>query len=198
MTFRLLWYINVTLISPKSTVSRREELIRDFINEYARYRSIAEKAIDQVSDDGLNKVLGPDNNSIAIIVKHIGGNLVSRFTDFLTSDGEKPWRDRDSEFQDASYDRSDVERIWSEGWSVLESELSNLTDERLHQQVYIRGQAWTVHDALCRSLAHLSYHVGQIVLLARILNEGEWQWISIPKGQSREYNLHPTKEKTLK
>jgi hypothetical protein len=173
-------------------------LIRDFINEYARYRSIAEKAIAQVSDDALNKVLGPENNSIAIIVKHISGNLVSRFTDFLTSDGEKPWRDRDSEFQTASYGRTEVERIWSEGWSVLESELSKLTDEQMQQQVYIRGQAWTVHDALCRSLAHLSYHVGQIVLLARILNEGDWQWISIPKGQSREYNLRPTREKTLK
>ena len=173
-------------------------MIRDFINEYARYRSIGEKAIAQVSDDALNKVLGTENNSIAIIVKNIGGNLVSRFTDFLTSDGEKPWRDRDSEFQTASYDRAEVERIWSEGWSVLESELSKLTDEQLLQQVYIRGQAWTVHDSLCRSLAHLSYHVGQIVLLARILTEGDWQWISIPKGQSREYNLRPTKEKTLK
>ena len=173
-------------------------MIRDFINEYARYRSIGEKAIAQLSDDALNKVLGPENNSIAIIVKHIGGNLVSRFTDFLTSDGEKPWRDRDSEFQTASYDRTEVERVWSEGWSALESELSKLTDEQLKQQVYIRGQAWTVHDALCRSLAHLSYHVGQIVLLARILNEGDWQWISIPKGQSREYNLRPTKEKSLK
>jgi len=177
---------------------QEKKLIRDFISEYARYRSIGEKAIGQVSDDALNKVLGPDNNSIAIIVRHIGGNLVSRFTDFLTGDGEKPWRDRDSEFQEARYDRSEVERIWSEGWAVLELELSKLTDEQLQQQVNIRGQAWTVHDALCRSLAHLSYHVGQIVLLARILNQGEWQWISIPKGQSREYNLHPTKEKTLK
>jgi uncharacterized protein DUF1572 len=173
-------------------------LIKDFINEYARYRSIGEKAIGQVSDDALNKVLGRDNNSIAIIVRHIGGNLASRFTDFLTSDGEKAWRDRDSEFQEARYDRSEVERIWSEGWGVLEFELSKLTAEQLQQQVYIRGQAWTVHEALCRSLAHLSYHVGQIVLLARMLNEGEWQWISIPKGQSSEYNLHPTKEKILK
>jgi len=173
-------------------------MIKDFANEYARYRSIGEKALEQVSDEALNKVIGPDNNSIAIIVRHIGGNLVSRFTDFLTSDGEKPWRDRDSEFQDAVYTRSDIERIWSDGWNVLESQLSKLTDEHLQQQVYIRGQAWTVHDALCRSLAHLSYHVGQIVLLARILNEGPWNWISIPKGQSREYNLHPNKEKTPK
>jgi hypothetical protein len=173
-------------------------LIKDFANEYARYRSVGEKALEQVSDKALNKVIGPDNNSIAIIVRHIGGNLVSRFTDFLTSDGEKSWRNRDSEFQDAVYTRSDIERIWSDGWNVLESELSKLTDEHLQQQVYIRGQAWTVHDALCRSLAHLSYHVGQIVLLARILNEEPWKWISIPKGQSREYNLHPNKEKTPK
>lgn len=173
-------------------------MIKDFANEYSRYRSIGEKALKQVSDEALNKVIGPDNNSIATIVRHIGGNLVSRFTDFLTSDGEKPWRDRDSEFQEAVYNRSNIERIWSDGWSVLESELSKLTDERLQQQVYIRGQAWTVHDALCRSLSHLSYHVGQIVLLARILNEGSWKWISIPKGQSREYNLQPNKEKTPK
>ena len=170
-------------------------MIKDFVDEYARYRSIGENAVRQVSDESLNKVLSVDNNSIAMIVRHISGNLVSRFTDFLHSDGEKPWRNRDSEFQDATYDRQEVERMWTAGWQVLEATLSNLTDEQLQQHVYIRGQAWTVHDALCRSLAHLSYHVGQIVLLARILNDGNWQWISIPKGKSREYNMNPTKEK---
>jgi hypothetical protein len=172
-------------------------MIKDFISEFARYRDIGEKAMRQVSDVALNEVPGPDKNSIAIIVRHISGNLVSRFTDFLTSDGEKPWRDRDSEFQDISYDRREVERIWSDGWAVLESELSKLSDDGLQQHVYIRGRAWTIHDALCRSLAHVSYHVGQIVLLARILNDAEWQWITIPKGQSREYNMNPTKEKKL-
>ena len=170
-------------------------MLKDLVDEYARYRRIGEKAIQQVSDEALNLVLGAGNNSIAIIVRHISGNLISRFTDFLNSDGEKPWRDRDSEFQDTQYDRRDVERMWAEGWAVLESELSELSDERLQQNVYIRGQAWTVHDALCRSLSHLSYHVGQIVLLARILNDRTWQWISIPKGKSREYNMNPTKEK---
>jgi hypothetical protein len=170
-------------------------LIKDLIDEYARYRSIGEKAIQQVSDEALNSVLGAGNNSIAIIVRHISGNLLSRFTDFLSSDGEKPWRDRDSEFQDGHYDRLGVERMWAEGWGVLESELSKLSDGQLQQHVYIRGLAWTIHDALCRSLAHVSYHVGQLVLLARILNDGDWQWISIPKGQSREYNMNPTKEK---
>jgi hypothetical protein len=171
-------------------------VIKDFIAEYARYRRIGERAMQQVSDDGLNRVLSPDNNSIAVTVRHISGNLLSRFTDFLSSDGEKPWRDRDSEFEDANYDRASVERMWAQGWDVLESELSRLSDQDLLRQVYIRGQAWTVGAALCRSLAHVSYHVGQIVLSARILSEDDWQWISIPKGQSREYNKNPTKEKS--
>ena len=170
-------------------------MIKDFLDEYARYRSIGEKAIQQVSDEALNSAHGADNNSIAIIVRHISGNLLSRFTDFLTSDGEKSWRDRDAEFEATKYSRLDVEQMWADGWGVLESELSKLSDEQLQQHVYIRGQAWTIHDALCRSLAHVSYHVGQIVLLARILNDGNWKWISIPKGQSREYNMNPSKEK---
>jgi len=170
-------------------------LIKDLVDEYTRYRSIGEKALQQVSDEALNSVSGVENNSIATIVRHIRGNLLSRFTDFLNSDGEKPWRNRDSEFIGTHYDRSEVERMWAEGWGVLESELSKLSDEQLQQHVYIRGQAWTIHAALCRSLAHVSYHVGQIVLLARMLNDGDWKWISIPKGQSREYNLNPSMEK---
>jgi hypothetical protein len=170
-------------------------LIKDIIDEYARYRSIGEKAMRQVTDNDLNVVIGKDNNSIAIIVRHISGNLVSRFTDFQTSDGEKTWRDRDAEFQDARYERTQIERLWGEGWSVLEAELSKLSEAQLQQHVYIRGQSWTIHEALCRSLAHVSYHIGQIVLLARILNDSDWQWISIPKGKSREYNRNPNKEK---
>lgn len=156
---------------------------------------MGEKALSQVPDEDLNEVLGADNNSIAMIVRHLSGNLVSRFTDFLTSDGEKPWRNRDSEFEDTTYDRQDVEQLWVEGWDVLESELSRLSDDHLQRHVYIRGQSLTVNQALCRSLAHVSYHVGQIVFLARIFNGGDWQWITIPKGRSQEYNRNPTKEK---
>lgn len=170
-------------------------MLKDFSDEYARYRSIGENAIQQVSDEALNEVLSPDINSIAMIVRHISGNLLSRFTDFQTSDGEKPWRDRDSEFEETTYDRQDVEQMWAKGWEVLETALLELKDEDLQRNVYIRGQAWTIHGALCRSLAHVSYHVGQIVLSARILNGGNWQSISVPKGQSREYNRNPTKEK---
>ena len=146
-------------------------MLKDFIDEYARYRTAGERAMGQLSDEELNVVIGPDTNSIGIVVRHISGNLISRFTDFLTSDGEKPWRDRDIEFEDAKYARADIEKMWADGWRVLESELSMLTGENLKQTVTIRGQPWTVHDALCRSLAHVSYHVGQIVVLARILRE---------------------------
>ena len=170
-------------------------MIKDFVDEYARYRSIGEKAMAQVSDDDLNRVVSFDANSIAMLVRHISGNLRSRFTDFLTSDGEKPWRNRDAEFEDVHYDRQAVETMWAQGWEVLESELSKLGDEHLLQSVSIRGRGWTVHDALCRSLAHVAMHVGQIVLLARILTEGNWKWITIPKGKSREYNTNPTHEK---
>jgi uncharacterized damage-inducible protein DinB len=169
--------------------------LKDFTDEYARYRAIGEKAMRQVSDNDLNIVIGAENNSIAMLVRHIGGNLLSRFTDFLTTDGEKPWRNRDSEFADAKYETADVENTWTKGWDVLEAQLTQLSDQDLEQKVYIRGQALTVHEALCRSLAHISYHVGQIVLLARILNDGNWDWISIPKGQSRQYNANPTMEK---
>ena len=170
-------------------------VIRDFVDEYARYRRLGEKAIQQVPDESLNSILGADTNSIAMIMRHISGNLLSRFTDFLTSDGEKPWRDREAEFQDAQYSWTEVERLWSEGWGVLESQLSQLSDDQLQALVYIRGEAWTVHGALCRSLAHVSYHVGQIVLLARILNDGNWQSLSIPRGQSLAYNKTPTKDR---
>jgi Protein of unknown function (DUF1572) len=170
-------------------------MIKDFVDEYARYRSIGEKAMAQVSDDDLNRVVSLDANSIAMLVRHISGNLLSRFTDFLTSDGEKSWRNRDSEFEDVQCDRQAVETMWARGWEVLESELSKLGDEHLQQTVSIRSRAWTVHDALCRSLAHVAMHIGQIVLLARILTEGNWKWITIPKGKSREYNTNPTHEK---
>jgi hypothetical protein len=169
-------------------------LIENFIVEYANYRRIGEKAISQVSDEDLNRVINADNNSIAILVRHISGNFLSRFTDFLTSDGEKPWRDRDSEFEGTAFDRDAVEATWARGWDVLESELAKLSDEQLSGTVLIRGEAWTVHGALCRSLAHVAMHVGQIVLLARIFAEENWKWISIPKGKSRDFNKKMEKE----
>jgi len=169
--------------------------VQDFIDEYERYRIGAEKALDQVSDDALNRILAPNGNSVAMIVRHVAGNLASRFTDFTRSDGEKPWRDRDSEFDEGPFTRTEIMQRWNSAWEVCESEVGKLTDADLTTMVQIRGQNLTVHEALCRSVTHVAAHTGQIILLARILASGEWKWISIPKGQSRQYNQNPTLEK---
>ena len=171
------------------------KIIQDFLDEYLRYRITAEKAMDQVPDDALNRIVAPDGNSIAMIVRHISGNMTSRFTDFLTADGEKPWRNRDSEFENREYERKEIYDLWERGWAVLEKELGSVTDGDMGKTVRIRGRAWTVHEALARSLAHLSYHVGEIVLLARMCSGAEWKWISIPKGMSKQHNQNPTLEK---
>jgi hypothetical protein len=170
-------------------------LVRNFVDEFDRYRAIGEKAMAQVDDDALNRILAPNGNSIAMIVRHIGGNLVSRFTDFLTEDGENPWRNRDGEFAEGPFTRAVVDDAWKTAWDLLTVEIGKLTDEDLRRTMKIRGQELTVHEALCRSLAHAASHVGQIVLLARILASDEWKWISIPKGQSQQYNANPTLEK---
>lgn len=170
-------------------------MIQDFVDEYARYRAIAEKALAQVPDEALNEIPAPDGNSAAMLVRHLSGNLRSRFTDFLDADGEKPWRDRDEEFRDHTYSRADVDALWAEGWAVLERALGALTDDDFSRTVTIRGVPHTVHQALCRSLSHTAYHVGQLVLLARVYASGDWKWISIPKNRSAEYNRNPTMEK---
>ena len=170
-------------------------MIEDFLDEYRRYRLIGERALHQLADPALNEVSAPDGNSAAMLVRHLSGNLTSRFTDFLSSDGEKPWRNRDDEFADRTYSRTAVEQMWTTGWEVLERTLGELTDADLSRQVMIRGQTLSVHAALCRSVSHVSYHVGQLVLLARQGAEMPWRWISIPKGESREYNSNPRLEK---
>ncbi len=170
-------------------------MIESFQTELSRYRAIGEKALAQVPDDALARAPVPDANSVASLVRHLSGNLKSRFTDFLTTDGEKPWRERDREFEEWQPTRGELEAAWNEGWGVLEGTLAGLSDSQLRRQVTIRGQNLTVHDALCRALAHVAYHVGQIVLLARTHAAGEWEWISIPKGGSAAYNADPTMER---
>ncbi|HKH93646.1 MAG TPA: DUF1572 family protein [Gemmatimonadaceae bacterium] len=168
-------------------------LIADFRSEYARYRQLAEKALAQMPDAELNRVPAPDTNSTAMIVRHMSGNLISRFTNFLTEDGEKPNRDRDREFDERPYTRAEVTELWAKGFAALDEALAPLTDADLERTVTIRQQPMTVHAALSRSLAHLAYHVGQIVLLARIHAAGPWESLSIPKGQSTQYNAAPSR-----
>jgi hypothetical protein len=170
-------------------------MIEDFVGEYRRYKVLAERAIDQLPDAALNVIPAAECNSVAMIAYHVSGNLKSRFTDFLTTDGEKPWRNRDDEFENRECSREEIRAVWDAAWGVLERQLANLTDADLTATVTIRNQPLSVHAALCRSLAHVAYHVGQIVLLARMSTAAEWRSLSIPKGQSTAYNANPTAEK---
>lgn len=173
----------------------KDTMIQDFLSECRRYRAIGEKALEQVSDKNLNRVFSPEGNSIPMLVRHISGNLMSRFTDFLSSDGEKPWRNRDAEFETREYSRAEIQELWQKGWDVLEAAMKSLSDDDFAKRVSIRKQVWTVHGALIRSIAHLAYHVGQMVLIARMCAESEWKWISIPKGMSAAYNQNPKIER---
>ena len=160
--------------------------------EYRRYKNIADAAMAQVSDSDLHTDKCGGGNSIAVVVWHIAGNLASRFTDFLESDGEKPWRNRNDEFASRTPTRQELLQCWEEGWNVLFASISGLSDEQLHQTVVIRGAELAVHAALHRSLAHVGYHVGQIVYLAKTIRGAEWQYLSIPPGESDSYNQNPT------
>lgn len=170
-------------------------MLGSFVDEYRRYRLLGQQALAQVPDAALNRVMSPDGNSLAMIVRHISGNLVSRFTDFLASDGEKPWRNREAEFEERPYSRAEVDQFWERGFQVLEAALASLQEADLSRPVVIRGTTLTVHEALCRSLAHTASHTGQIVLLARQLASGPWRSLSIPRGGSAEYNANPIHEK---
>ena len=170
-------------------------LIKSIEAEYQRYRALAEAALDQVPESLLSAP-GPSNgNSLAVICWHLSGNLQSRFTEFLTSDGEKPWRNREEEFQQRNVTREELMKKWSTGWDALFGALATLTNEDLLKTVVIRGQPLAVHEALNRSLAHASYHVGQIVYLSHVHCDDRWRYLSIPPGGSAAYNANPQYEK---
>ena len=172
-------------------------IIESIRAEYLRYKGLAEGAIDQLGNDDLSAPGPNGGNSIATICWHVSGNLKSRFTEFLTSDGEKPWRSRDEEFSARSVTRAALLTKWNEGWKVLLDTLDTLTDEQLDQTVTIRGQPHRVHQALHRSLAHTSYHVGQIVYVAKGMRGKDWKYLSIAPGQSDAFtkNLSATGQK---
>ena len=172
-------------------------IISSIKSEYLRYKKLGEGAIEQIPNDGINKVFGEDNNSISVIVYHISGNLKSRFTDFLKTDGEKSWRKRDTEFFERNFTREELTEKWNEGWNVLMETLAILSDADLNKVVTIRNKELTVIEALHRSLAHASYHVGQIVYIARTTVGKDWKSLSIPRGESVEYNKNPVKEKSV-
>lgn len=150
--------------------------------EYRRYEKLAEDAMAQLDEPALSRADAAGSNSIAVIVWHVSGNLASRFTDFLTTDGEKPWRHRDEEFVDRTVTRDEITAKWKHGWAILFDTLAGLTDAHLNHTVTIRGQALTVIEALVRSLAHTSSHAGQIVYLAKAMRGDQWRNQSIPKA----------------
>jgi uncharacterized damage-inducible protein DinB len=169
-------------------------LLQSIEAEFHRYQALADAAMAQLSEAELSRPGPGDNNSVVTIAWHVAGNLASRFTDFLTTDGEKPWRKRDQEFLARTPSREELRAHWERGWSTLFAALAELNDELLAAHVTIRGTELTVAEALQRSLAHTSYHVGQIVYLAKCWRGAEWQYLSIPPGHSAAYNRNPTRE----
>jgi hypothetical protein len=164
------------------------EYLNDLRERFASLRGLCERAAAQVGDDAFFAAPDAETNSIAINFKHVGGNLRSRFTGFLTRDGEKPDRDRDGEFVVAPGDtRAAIEAIWGGGWAALEGALASLTPDDLTRTIQIRGQAHTVVGALNRSLAHTAGHTGQITLLAKHYAAAGWKTLSIPRGQSNTF-----------
>jgi uncharacterized damage-inducible protein DinB len=159
---------------------------------FAYYKKLGERAIAQVSDDQLTLTLDDEANSIAAIVKHMAGNMRSRWTDFLTTDGEKPNRHRDSEFEEPPATRSALLATWEAGWACVFSALEPLTDDDLARTVTIRGEAHSVLQAINRQLAHYPHHVGQIILLAKHFARDRWQSLSVPRRGSAEFNRKVT------
>ncbi|MBI1192765.1 MAG: DUF1572 domain-containing protein [Bacteroidetes bacterium] len=159
----------------------RDEFLRPTIKIFALYKSLGELAMAQLSDADLHWQLNEDTNSIAMNVHHLWGNMRSRWIDFLTSDGEKPWRERDAEFEPFAADRAAIMQRWEEGWACLFAALEALEADDLHRTVYIRGEAHTVTEAIQRQVAHYAYHVGQMVQLGKMIRGGEWVSLSIPK-----------------
>ncbi len=164
------------------------EFIAAAVNAFEANKQLADRAIAQVPDERLRDALDEHTNSIAVIVKHVAGNLLSRWTDFLTTDGEKPDRDRDGEFVDTFGSRTEMLEHWERGWAQLFTTLASLTSHDLGKTVLIRGQPHSVPLALQRSLGHTCYHVGQIVQIARVQAGEQWQTLTIPKGGSQQFN----------
>jgi hypothetical protein len=161
---------------------------KDSLTLFHYYKKLAERAMEQVSDEQLSAVLDSEMNSIAIIVKHMAGNMRSRWTDFLISDGEKADRNRDSEFEKPAPSRADLMNLWENGWNCVFTALEPLSDSDMDRTVTIRGKAHSVMQAVNRQIAHYAYHCGQIVFLAKHLQAKQWKSLSVPRGKSEVFN----------
>ncbi|THF51509.1 DUF1572 domain-containing protein [Flavobacterium supellecticarium] len=176
-----------------------QQYLESVQKQFLYYKTIADKAMAQLEPEQLSVALNDNTNSIATIVKHLSGNMLSRWTDFLTTDGEKEGRNRDSEFEETIIDKETLLEIWEKGWNCLFEALKSLTPDQLSNVIYIRNEGHTVVEAINRQLAHYPYHIGQIVFYAKLLKKGEWNSLSIPKNKSNDYNADKfSKDKTIR
>jgi hypothetical protein len=152
------------------------------------YKGLGEKAIAQVEDKDINWKPNEASNSLSLIVHHLSGNMLSRFTDFLNSDGEKPWRNREAEFEEGYASKQELLQAWEKGWNTLFQAMDGLTEADLEKIIYIRNEGQTVMDALQRQLAHYPHHIGQMLYIGKMLKGSDWKSLSIPKGASSSYN----------
>ena len=176
-----------------------ESYLESVKKQFLYYKMLGEKAMAQLEPEQLFVSVNEDTNSIAAIVKHISGNMLSRWTDFLTTDGEKEWRNRDAEFENDLQSKNEVILVWNKGWDCFLTTLNSLKPEQLSDIIYIRNEGHTVIEAINRQLAHYPYHVGQIVFYAKQLKKNDWDSLSIPKNKSGNYNAEKfAKEKEIK
>lgn len=160
------------------------------IREFIKYRSLGEKAMSQVPDETLFWQYNPESNSMAMIVQHMSGNMLSRWTDMLTTDGEKDWRQRDKEFETVLKTREEVMVAWHRGWHLVMETLGQLREEDLERTIYIRAEAHTVTEAIVRQIAHYASHIGQLVYIGKMIMNEEWKSLSIPRHGSNQFNKH--------
>jgi len=165
-----------------------ENYLSSIKKQFSYYRSVGDRAIERVSDEQLHQSYNDDSNSIAVIIKHIAGNSISRWTDFLTSDGEKSSRNRDDEFEETAESKEKLLELWNTGWDCLFNAINLLKPDDLMRIIYIRNEGHTVMEAINRQLAHIPYHIGQIVYIAKMVTEDGWQSLTIPKGKSKAFN----------
>lgn len=163
--------------------------LKSSLLQFRYYKELGEKTIEQIPETKLSFQINNETNSINTIVKHLSGNMVSRWTDFLYTDGEKEFRNRDDEFEDTIKSKKELIEIWEEGWKVLFNTLEGLRFQDLEKIVYIRNEGHTVIESINRQLCHYSYHVGQIVMIGKIICGDKWNSLSIPKGESQSFNL---------
>lgn len=166
----------------------KNDYLESVVKQFEYYKMLGEKTFAQLSDEQLFWQYNFESNSIAVIVKHLWGNMLSRWTDFLTTDGEKEWRDRDGEFENDIADRKELLTKWNEGWNCLFAAINQLTENDLSKEIFIRNQGHTITEAINRQLAHYPYHIGQIVFIGKMITERDWKSLSIPKGNSKKYN----------